>query len=496
MKKIITLFFLFATTANLQAQLLKKIKDKVENRAKERVEQKVNNKVNETTDKTVDKTVDPVLNPTLPKKKTGDKTSDTTTTTPTKKEKKQAAANTEKANPETNQPNNNPYANGKTNDFPRRANMFNTDAEVKVPNPWGHWKDADGNRYGFSADIDQYPFIYKVTAEGKTVMYYNDRANKNKTNSNTPMFLEPVMDADVNFYFRHSENNGQSIFRLTNQGNIELVAGSKDAHKTIADGKGSAVKIMRIELLKFLNDGNIYFTEMISADTKFEKYNGTVNLADNYSSPTIIRKLQPDGTVTTLRDKNNNIFITGGISDLELDKEGNIIIASGHIYKLTEGGEKIKLLGTPDPFAGYGEQSGASKQRWVMGDVSKAKVPGPWKIIYNNKGELIIWDYIVQRFAKFDGKTVSAFTGTSDMGKFNKNMSGGAEVLADKDGNASTAQFKSAAYLSVEGDDVYVSTYNTGDMRYLDRNLSIRKISKDGSVKTIMTTTTNKFFGK
>ena len=481
-KTTILLVLLCAFAGNIQAQLFKKLKDKVETRSKNRVEQKVETKVNETTDKAVDKTIDPVLNPTLPKKKTAKTPADETT----KKEKKQTTATT-KSTKEI-------YLENTLAKYytPIKAINFNTATPVNVPNAWGHWKDADGNRYGFSADIDLFPFIYKVTAEGKTFLYYKDRDDKGKSNGNFPISKEPIMDANANFYF---ENMGFSIKRLTKDGIIETVAGNPNSEKTIADGKGSAAKMVQIEKMKLCNDGNIYFTEEINDQTKFEDYTGEINLSDNYARPTIIRKMTPDGTVTTLKDKNNNIFIVGNTSDIELDKEGNIIIASGYIFKLTPGGEKVKLIGTQDPY-GNSQMSGGSKQRWVMGDTTKAKVPGPWKLIYNNKGELIIWDYIVQRFAKFDGKTVTAFTGTSDMGKFNKNMSGGAEVLVDKDGNTTTAQFMSVEVLSVEDEDVYVMTYNHYSMKYLDRNLSIRKIGKDGTVKTIMSTTTNKFFGK
>jgi hypothetical protein len=479
MKKIITLCVLFAFVGNnsAQAQLLNKLKKRAENRA----EQKVENKVNEATDKAVDKTVDPVLNPTVPKKKEGDKTSDTTSIPSVKKEKKQTASNTEK----TITPKPVAASNTPIKGYPRSAINFNSGTPINVPNAWGPFKDAEGNRYGFHKEYD----IYKVSPDGKTTLYFSNKENKG------PLYTEGIMDKDVNFYFPVSERNGKGIIKLTNDGQLQHLAGNGDTYKIIADGKGAASKIFQLGKMKYLSDGNIYFTEEISKETKFEGYAGEINLPQS-GRPTIIRKLTPDGELSTIKDKNNNIFIISNITDFTMDKDGNIVYLSGYVYKMIPGGDITKLLGTPDPFGGYGEASGPNKQRWVMGDVSKAKVPWPDKLFYNSKNELIIWSNVVRRFAKFDGKMVTAFSGTNDMACFNKNICGGVDVDADKDGNAATAQYKIIRDVIVEGDDIFIMTYEVYDLGYLDKVLSVRKISKDGSVKTILTTTTNKFFNK
>jgi hypothetical protein len=474
-KKIIILCVLFALAENTQAQVFKKLKDKVEKRAKDRAEQKVENKVNETTDKTVDKTVHPVLNPTLPKKKTGDKTTDTPTEEPEKKEKKQPAVIKPAAT-----------ASSAIKGYPRNVINFNSSTPINVPNAWGPFKDAEGNRYGFHKGYD----IYKVAPDGTTTLYFSNKENKG------PIYTEGIMDKGANFYFPVMERNGRGIVKLTKEGELQHLIGNGDTYFTIADGKGAAAKIFQIEIMKYLSDGNIYFTEEVGKEkTKIEGYTGELNYPES-GRPAIIRKLTPDGELSTLKDKNNNIFICTNITDFTLDKDGNIVYTSGFIYKMVPGGEITKLLGTPDPFDSYGEASGPNKQRWVMGDVSKAKVPYADKLIYNSKNELIIWSSIVKRFAKFDGKTVTAFSGTNDMGCFNKNICGGVDVEENKDGTATAAQYKSVKDIILEGDDIFINTYDVYDLGYLDRTLSVRKISKDGTVKTLMTTTTNKFFNK
>jgi hypothetical protein len=476
MKKAIILCILFALAANTQAQVLKKIKDKVEKRAKDRAEQKVENKVNETTDKAVDKTVDPVLNPTLPKKKTGDKTNYTPTEEPSKKEKKQPAATIK---PLTT-------AASAIKGYPRNVINFNSSTPINVPNAWGPFKDTEGNRYGFHKGYD----IYKAAPDGTTTLYFSNKENKG------PIYTEGIMDKDANFYFPVMERNGRGIVKLTKEGELQHLIGNGDTYFTIADGKGAAAKIFQIEIMKYLSDGNIYFTEEVGKEkTKIEGYTGELNYPES-GRPAIIRKLTPDGELSTLKDKNENIFIANNIVDFTMDKDGNIVFAAGYIYKMVPGGEITKLLGTPDPFSGYGEASGPNKQRWVMGDVSKAKIPYADKLIYNSKNELIVWSSIVRRFAKFDGKIVTAFSGTNDMTCFNKNICGGVDVAENKDGTATIAQFKSVKDIVLDGDDIFINTYDVYDLGYLDRTLSVRKISKDGSVKTIMTTTTNKFFNK
>jgi hypothetical protein len=505
-KKIFFLLFLvFAASINTEAQLLKKLKDKANekiNQATKTVTKKVENTPEKVVENAVDKvetkatekvdnnqkkvdskvntTVDKVDNIKL-KKKAGDKTSDTTITEPTKKEKKQAASNTEK----TNAPKPVATTISAIKGYPRNAINFNSTTPFTVPNAWGPFIDAEGNRYGFHKGYD----IYKVSPDGTTTLYFSNKENKN------PLYTEGVMDADGNFYFPVMEKNGRGIVKLTKEGQLQHLAGNGDTYFTIADGNCADSKIFQVDKMKYLSDGNIYFTEEISKETKFEGYTGEMNLPE-LGRPTIIRKLTPDGELSTLKDKNDNIFIANNITDFTMDKDGNIVYAGGFIYKLIPGGEITKLLGTPDPFSGAGEASGPNKQRWVMGDVSKAKVPWPAKLFYNAKNELIIWSDIVRRFAKFDGKMVTAFSGTNDMSCFNKNICGGVEVKADKDGTANTAEYKIIKDIKVEGDDIFLITYEVYDLGYWERALSVRKLSKDGSVKTMMTTTTDIFFKK
>jgi hypothetical protein len=479
-KKIIALliFCVFVGNISANAQLLNKLKKRAEDRAKSRVEQKINNKVDETTDKTVDKTIEVVTTP-----GSGKSTSDTATTPkPTKADKKKDAA--------TNKPAvvTNPTATTSTaiKGYPRKAINFNNTTPINVPNAWGPYKDAEGNRYGFHKGYD----MYKVSPDGITTLYFSNKENKN------PFYTEGVMDKDANFYFPVMERNGRGIVKLTKNGELQHLAGNGDTYYIIADGQGASAKINQVDKMKYLQDGNIYFTEELDKEkTKMEGYTGELNFPES-GRPTIIRKLTPDGELSTLKDKNNNIFIASNITDFIMDKDGNIVYSSGYIYKMVPGGEITKLLGTPDPFGGYGEASGPNKQRWVMGDVSKAKVPFPDKLFYNAKNELIIWSSVVKRFAKFDGKTVTAFSGTNDMSCFNKNICGGVDVKADKDGTANTAQYKIIKNIVVEGDDIFIITYEVYDLGYFDRALSVRKISNDGSVKTIMTTTTDIFFKK
>jgi hypothetical protein len=515
MKKIIIFTIFCVFVANLQAQLFKKLKDKanekineaakkvtkkatdapektVEN-AVEKVETKANEKIDnkqKKVDAKVATTVDKVDNVNLKKK---DKKTTTTENTNPPATEENAPAVKEETKPAKKKEVKKTVA-AILNDFPLKAKNFNSETPINVPNAWGHWKDAEGNRYDMHSDN----VIYKVTPDGKTFLYFSNKDNRwPKTRPDDAMSQEPTMDNDGNFYFIRNERNCQGIYKLTKSGMIEHITGINETYDSnIKDGKGNDAKIADAKSLKYLSDGNLYFTELLNKEkTKIEDYLGEM-IYPELGTAKIIRKLTPDGEVTTLKDKNKNIFIINNLTDFTLDKDANIVFTSNYIYKLVPDGEIIKLLGTPDPFNSYGEASGPNKQRWVMDDVSKAKVPYADKLIYNAKNELIIWSSVVRRFAKFDGKIVAAFSGTNDMSCFNKNMCGGVDVKENIDGNATTAQYKTVKSIVVEGDDIFIMTYDTYDLGYMDRALSIRKISKDGSVKTIMTTTTNKFFNK
>ncbi len=357
--------------------------------------------------------------------------------------------------------------------FPRKAINFNTNKTLIAPNAWGIFKDTDGNRYGFHKNYD----VYKVATDGTTTLYFSGKEN------NVPIVAEGVMDKEGNFYFPCMATNGQRIIKLTKKGEL-IQFGNGNTFNVFADGKGESSKIFKIydNRLKCLADGNIYFTEYVSNETKIEGYTGEIKNDRQYN---VIRKLTPDGELSTLKDKNNNIFFCNLMPDFTMDKDGNIIFAGGFIYKLKPGVEITKLVGATEKGTGF------SLPKWTMGDVSKAIIPDPDKLFYNNKNELIIWSYTIKRFAKFDGKTVSSFSGTSDMNCYNSKKCRTVVVKEDIDGNANTAQYYDVKNIVVDSDAIYITTYNVDDLRYSDRILNVRKISSDGSVKTIFKNNTS-----
>lgn len=439
MKKIITLCIFCAIVGKTHAQLLKKIKDKVNNAA------------------------------TNATKSSGSNTSNQNENKPTSS---------------------NNSNNGKL--LSQTIVGFNSTTPYPTPITWGPYKDAAGNRYGIYDLYRKYNAldIYKTTPQGETFLYYSNEANKGLMKKD----VLPVMDAANNIYFINTTQRFTSISRLTNTGKVEFVAGGQNTKWEITDGTGANGKMEEIQKMKILKDGNIYFTEIYNSEkTKLTEYTGKINNAaiNVTNSIVILRKLTPEGELTTPKDKNGDVFVLHKNWDFDMDAAGNIYTGGQYIYKITPNEGLVKIAGTPDPYEKLGETAGGAKLRWVMGDVSKAKIPGIDKIFVNSKDEIIVFSGTAKRFAKIKGKTVTLLAGTNDMKCWNQNICGGVDCDKEIDGAITTATISGLANDMVQdGDDIYFTTYDLNTLRYINKVLSVRKISTTGTVKTIQTYTT------
>lgn len=137
--------------------------------------------------------------------------------------------------------------------------------------------DADDNLYVF---LDRERTIMKLSPSGTILGTYGP------FNLPNGFGRKMLMDSKKNFYF--FDNSGMAIYKITLAGDISLFAG-KDGEYGIIDGPGTTARFHFVE--DFIIDKN---------DNIFVLQNNQQNL---------IRKVMPDGTVTTLYKRPNSAIV-------------------------------------------------------------------------------------------------------------------------------------------------------------------------------------------
>jgi sugar lactone lactonase YvrE len=220
---------------------------------------------------------------------------------------------------------------------------------------------------------------------------------------------------------------------------MEVLAGS--GSEGFADGAGAAAQFDSPYGVAVDGEGNI-----IIAD-----YN-------NHR----VRKLTPDGTVSTLAGSGRGGFADGagaaaefnGPMGMAVDGEGNIIIADYCNHRV----RKITPDGTVSTLAGSGRQG------FSDGAGAAAQFNYPIGVAVDGEGSIIIADNFNHRVRKItpDG-TVSTLAGSRSAGF--------------ADGAGAAAQFDCPRGVAVDGEgNIIIADYN---------NDRVRKITPDGTVSTL-----------
>lgn len=249
-------------------------------------------------------------------------------------------------------------------------------------------------------------------------------------------------DAQGNLYVADTRNN--AIRKIAPDGTVTILAG--DGSYAYADGPGATASFAGPTGVAADGNGNVYVAD-----------------ADNG----LIRKIAPDGTVSTLAGTPGLFGLVDGAgnaaqfdnpSDVAVDATGNVYVADRNnnaIRKIAPDGTTTTLAGGSG--MGYADGPGATAQ---FADPSGVAVDGI--------GNVYVAEQLNQRVRKVapDG-TVSTLSGTGDPGT--------------DDGPGATATFEYPASVDVDGSgNVYVAQY--------DR---VRRIAPDGTTTTLAGRTDN-----
>ncbi|MES2545311.1 MAG: T9SS type A sorting domain-containing protein [Bacteroidota bacterium] len=234
------------------------------------------------------------------------------------------------------------------------------------------------------------------------------------------------------------DRNNNIIRKITPAGDVTTFAGSGISGSD--DGIGTAASFNYPSAGVFDSQNNLFVSDQ---------------------SNHIIRKITPDGTVTTFAGT-GNIGSDDGIGTAAsfYFPDGMAIDSNDNLYVADFGNNKVRKImpdGTVFTFAGTGMQGSAD------GTVNTAQFNGLTGVCVDSLGNVFIADYYNNKIRKIDTMgNVSTFAGTGTAGS--------------TDGNGSMASFYYPTIVSVDNDNNLFVTDK--------ENNKIRKITNDGIVTT------------
>jgi DNA-binding beta-propeller fold protein YncE len=300
--------------------------------------------------------------------------------------------------------------------------------------------------------------VIKITADGKAELFAGGGRNNKDGRGKDAGFGDTrgiAIDAADNMYVA----DGACIRKITTEGAVSTIAGNNNF--IIQDGDRSTASFRRPEFITIDNNGNIYVTDQGFDKTKQEDYN-------------VIRKITTRGIVTTLKAAPGSAddFRSHWIRGLVCDEEGNLYVCalgfSSCIKKITPDGTITTLTGNCD----------AKKITAIFkeGDIRTAQIVCPTGLAINNSGELFFSDVRLHRIVKIADNKVITVAGNSKI--TSGNIAGGADP-GYADGKARQALFYSPAGIAFDrAGNLYIVDGSSRNNSY------IRKLSTDGTVST------------
>ena len=307
--------------------------------------------------------------------------------------------------------------------------------------------------------------IIRISSDGKASFFAGspngftgdkDGIGKDARFSNTTGI---AIDSSDNLYIADNTR----IRKITPDGMVSTIAGLLKAESK--DGDRTTASFLRLENIAIDNTGNIYVTDY---DPGKDWVPGRVTNSSYY----LIRKINPQGIVTTLQNGNAGPLILQYPRGLACDKDGNLYVSasSSHCIK------KITPEGNISTFAGQCDKT-ILNSVYKEGNTNTAVLTTPSGIAIAKNGDIYISDERLYRIIKIANNKVSTVAGCGKI-SFTGNPAGAAEP-GEKDGKALQALFQTPTGIAFD---------KLGNLYIVDgssrNNSYIRKLSTDGIVST------------
>jgi sugar lactone lactonase YvrE len=305
--------------------------------------------------------------------------------------------------------------------------------------------------------------VIKITPEGKAELFAGGGRNDQDGQgpdaglSNTDGI---AIDSSDNLYV----TDNTKIRRITPDGTVSTIAGVARAESR--DGDRTTASFLHLTSIAIDTSGTIYVTDY--APGKDWAPGRATNSGDYF-----IRKITSQGTVTTLRDSNNEALILRFPKDLACDKEGNLYVSAsvGHCIKRISAADGVITTA-----AGQCDKT-IFNSVYKEGDVNTAVLTSPTGIAIAANGDLYMSDDRMNRIIKVAGGRVTTVAGS---GTFNfKGNPAGASQSGDVDGKATQAMFDAPTGIAFD---------RSGNLYIVDgsskNNSYVRRLSPAGIVST------------
>jgi sugar lactone lactonase YvrE len=320
---------------------------------------------------------------------------------------------------------------------------------------------AFGASFGIAADSKGNLFvtgrnnkIIKVTPEGKAELFAGGARQGRDGKGKDAGFNDTkgiAIDATDNLYIA----DGSCIRKISPDAVVTTIAGSRTA--ALKDGDRQNAAFWNLENIAIDNNETIYVTDYAQVGGSTGEFS--------------IRKVSPDGSVTTIKDGDKNLVLKYP-RGLACDAAGNLYVNASVSHCI----KKISPSGVISTVAGQCDKT-IFNSVYKEGDIKTAVLTCPSGMAIAKNGDIYITDSRLQRIIKIANNKVTTVAGT---GKFNfsGNPAGAAEP-GYTDGKALSARFDSPNAIAFD---------RNGNLYIIDRSSSnnsyIRKLSPNGIVTT------------
>jgi trimeric autotransporter adhesin len=251
-----------------------------------------------------------------------------------------------------------------------------------------------------------------------------------------------TVDAQGNFYAPDSSND--VVYKVDRNGNFKIVAGNG--------------------LRAFSGDGGLAVNASLDNPTcVLVDAAGNVFIGDEGNNR--IRKITPDGTISTIAGNGKSITAGDGSPALQAsfaNISGMVLDSAGSLYFTDNTDNRIRRIdssGIISTFAGTGQSASTGDN----GQAALAALNGPWGIALSSAGDLYVTEFDGRRIRKISKGIITTFAGTGVRGS------------SGDGGPATQANLLGPVGLAFDGSGNLV----VGD------NTKVRSISSAGVISTI-----------
>jgi hypothetical protein len=182
-----------------------------------------------------------------------------------------------------------------------------------------------------------------------------------------------VIDSKGNYF--SIGTNGRSIIKMTPSLGVTTFAGIMDGSSLCNDGVGMAAHFKTITHLEIDANDNLYALD--------------VTIAGGPAGCNKIRKISPDGTVSTVYSFSDSNSSAGGVNGIAVDKSGNIFYSMYTGFSATSGIMRISSSGLATRFCGGAADPGPNVV-FSGGSCNSSLYPAGM-LGFNADGDLLIY---------------------------------------------------------------------------------------------------------